>query len=109
MMNTLLDLSARGSKTPGTAREWTPDPEPSLAWFACLTRAAVRVVGARRVVPAVVDEGPFTVARWRQARLVENAPEWLKSAAEESGVDLNTAIEEFLNRFQANSGTDILA
>lgn len=37
MMNTLLDLSARGRKTPGPAGEWTPDPEPSLAWFAADT------------------------------------------------------------------------
>jgi hypothetical protein len=38
---------------------------PSLAWFAALTQFAVRLVGARRVAPDVVDEGPFTVARWR--------------------------------------------
>ncbi len=38
---------------------------PSLAWFASLTSLAVRLVGHRRVVPEVLDEGPFTVARWR--------------------------------------------
>ena len=38
---------------------------PSLAWFASLTHFAVHVVGARRVTPEVLDEGPFTVARWR--------------------------------------------
>ena len=46
----------------------TPDGDalsPSLAWFASLTRFAVRVVNARRLVPEVLDEGPFTVARWR--------------------------------------------
>ena len=46
----------------------TPDGDdlsPSLAWFAALTNFAVRLLGARRVVPEVLDEGPFTVARWR--------------------------------------------
>ncbi len=46
----------------------TPDGSqlsPSLAWFAALTGFAVRVVGTRRVAPEVLDEGPFTVARWR--------------------------------------------
>ena len=38
---------------------------PSLAWFARLTQFAVRVVAARRMVPEVSVEGPFTVARWR--------------------------------------------
>ena len=41
------------------------DLSPSLAWFAALTGFAVRIVGSRRVAPEVVDEGPFTVARWR--------------------------------------------
>jgi SNF2 family DNA or RNA helicase len=38
---------------------------PSLAWFAALTGCATRLVGAGRVTPEVLDEGPFTVARWR--------------------------------------------
>ncbi len=38
---------------------------PSLAWFATLTSLAVRLLGARRAVPDVALEGPFTVARWR--------------------------------------------
>ena len=38
---------------------------PSLAWFAALTSFAVRLVGSRRVAPEVLEEGPFTVARWR--------------------------------------------
>ena len=38
---------------------------PSLAWFAALTGFAMRLVGAGRVAPEVLDEGPFTVARWR--------------------------------------------
>jgi hypothetical protein len=37
----------------------------SLAWFAALTQFAVRIVGSGRVTPEVVEEGPFTVARWR--------------------------------------------
>lgn len=46
----------------------TPDGNqlsPSLAWFAALTGFAMRLVGAGRVTPEVLDEGPFTVARWR--------------------------------------------
>ncbi len=38
---------------------------PSIAWFASLTQFAARLVSAQRVTPVVVDEGPFTVARWR--------------------------------------------
>ena len=48
----------------------TPDGDelsPSLAWFAALTRFAVDIVRSGRVAPEVVDEGPFTVARWRPA------------------------------------------
>ncbi len=41
------------------------DLSPSLAWFAALTGFAVLVVNARRLVPEVREEGPFTVARWR--------------------------------------------
>jgi hypothetical protein len=36
----------------------------SLAWFARLTELARRTVASSRVVPAVLEEGPFTVARW---------------------------------------------
>jgi SNF2 family DNA or RNA helicase len=53
---------------------------PSLAWFASLTQFAVRVVSARRVVPAVLDEGPFTVARWRPV-LDDHHAEALRHAA----------------------------
>jgi hypothetical protein len=38
---------------------------PSLAWFSAITRFAVHIVGNGRVTPEVLDEGPFTVARWR--------------------------------------------
>ena len=53
------------------ATVWLSDvPEPpvlsdSLAWFARLTTLARRVVSAGRITPVVVEEGPFTVARWR--------------------------------------------
>lgn len=38
---------------------------PSLAWFESIVRFAASIVNAGRVTPVVVDEGPFTVARWR--------------------------------------------
>jgi hypothetical protein len=38
---------------------------PSLAWFSQVSRLAVGLVGTGRLVPSVVDEGPFTVARWQ--------------------------------------------
>ncbi|HSL73423.1 MAG TPA: DEAD/DEAH box helicase [Ilumatobacteraceae bacterium] len=37
----------------------------SLAWFARVAELARRTVSAGLLLPAVVDEGPFTVARWR--------------------------------------------
>ncbi len=37
---------------------------PSLAWFARIAELARRVVTAGRITPVIVDEGPFTVARW---------------------------------------------
>ena len=57
-----------------------PDDEtlsPSLEWFARLTTFARHLVNAGRITPVVVEEGPFTVARWRpvldepQRRLVD--------------------------------------
>jgi hypothetical protein len=38
---------------------------PSLAWFAQLTRLAVRCVSTDRISPVITIEGPFTMARWR--------------------------------------------
>ncbi len=46
----------------------TPDGDelsPSLAWFAALVGYAVKLVNARRVAPTMIQEGPFTVARWK--------------------------------------------
>ena len=37
----------------------------SLAWFARLSALAVAHVTGGRLVPTIVDEGPFTVARWK--------------------------------------------
>jgi SNF2 family DNA or RNA helicase len=47
------------SETPGA-----PYLSDSLAWFARLTELARRTVGSGRLTPVVVEEGPFTVARW---------------------------------------------
>lgn len=37
---------------------------PSIAWFARLAELARRMVSAGRMSPIIVNEGPFTVARW---------------------------------------------
>ena len=37
---------------------------PSIAWFARLAELARRMVSAGRMSPVIVEEGPFTVARW---------------------------------------------
>ncbi|MGB7878325.1 MAG: DEAD/DEAH box helicase [Ilumatobacteraceae bacterium] len=45
-----------------------PDGEylsDSIAWFARIAELARRTVSSGRLVPVVVEEGPFTVARWR--------------------------------------------
>ena len=42
-----------------------PHLSDSLAWFARVAELARRTVSAGRILPAVVEEGPFTVARWR--------------------------------------------
>ena len=42
-----------------------PHLSDSLAWFARIAELARRTVSAGRILPAVVEEGPFTVARWR--------------------------------------------
>ncbi|WP_420452403.1 DEAD/DEAH box helicase [Ilumatobacter sp.] len=39
----------------------------SIAWFARVAELARRTVGAGRLGPVVVEEGPFTVARWLPA------------------------------------------
>ncbi|MEM8745903.1 MAG: SNF2-related protein [Actinomycetota bacterium] len=37
---------------------------PSVEWFAALAELARRTVSTGRITPVVVEEGPFTVARW---------------------------------------------
>lgn len=37
---------------------------PSIAWFARIGELARRMVSAGRMSPVIVEEGPFTVARW---------------------------------------------
>jgi SNF2 family DNA or RNA helicase len=37
---------------------------PSIAWFARMAELARRIVSAGRMSPVIVEEGPFTVARW---------------------------------------------
>ena len=37
----------------------------SLAWFARIAELARRTVSAGRITPVIVNEGPFTVARWK--------------------------------------------
>ncbi len=37
---------------------------PSIAWFASVAELARRLVSAGRMSPVIVEEGPFTVARW---------------------------------------------
>ncbi|MGH9133132.1 MAG: SNF2 helicase-associated domain-containing protein, partial [Ilumatobacteraceae bacterium] len=61
----------------------TPDDDElsaSLAWFARLSGLAVAVVTSGRLTPTVVDEGPFTVARWTP--VVDDAIERTLSALE---------------------------
>ncbi|NND73481.1 MAG: DEAD/DEAH box helicase [Ilumatobacter sp.] len=53
----------------GTAVWLSELPEPdflsdSIAWFARIAELARRTVSTGRIVPTIVDEGPFTVGRW---------------------------------------------
>jgi SNF2 family DNA or RNA helicase len=44
-----------------------PDPEfvsDSIAWFARIAELARRTVSSGRIVPVIIDEGPFTAGRW---------------------------------------------
>ena len=73
-----LELPAGGTRSVSTvkldaygAAVWLSDTpagdelSPSLAWFAELARLSVGLVSTSRIAPVVVEEGPFTVARWR--------------------------------------------
>ncbi|MDW3215441.1 MAG: DEAD/DEAH box helicase [Ilumatobacteraceae bacterium] len=87
---------------------------PSLAWFARLTSFAVRLVGQRRVVPEVLDEGPFTVARWRPvlspeyddalAYAAASAPAICRNGSSASTVDILRALVDGLARAVLHHG-----
>ncbi len=87
---------------------------PSLAWFAQLTAFAVRLVGQRRVVPEVLDEGPFTVARWRPvlssqfddalAHAAASAPAICRNGTSASTTDILRALVDGLARAVLHHG-----
>ncbi len=87
---------------------------PSLAWFAQLTSFAVRLVGNRRVVPEVLDEGPFTVARWRPvlsaehvdalAHAAASAPAICRNGSSASTTDILRALVDGLARAVLHHG-----
>ncbi|MDJ0768177.1 MAG: hypothetical protein QNJ12_05255, partial [Ilumatobacter sp.] len=86
----------------------------SLAWFARLTQFAVRLVGARRVTPLVVEEGPFTVARWRPvldelhrdalAHAAASAPAICRNGSSASTADIVTSLVDGLGRAVLHHG-----
>ena len=77
-----------------------PDAEflsDSLAWFARVAELARRTVSAGRITPVVVDEGPFTVARWKpvttesiDAKITELVASMPPICTAGSGVDAGT-------------------
>ena len=87
---------------------------PSLAWFAALTSFAVRLVGSRRVTPEVVDEGPFTVARWRPvlepqhhdalAHAAASAPAICRNGSLATTEDILSALVDGLSRAVLHHG-----
>ena len=87
---------------------------PSLAWFAQLTAFAVRLVGHRRVVPEVLDEGPFTVARWRPvltpadtdalAHAAASAPPVCRNGSSATTTDILRALVDGLARAVLHHG-----
>jgi SNF2 family DNA or RNA helicase len=60
-----VQLDAMGTAVWLSELPGEPYLSDSLAWFARIAELARLTVSAGRIVPAVVDEGPFTVARWR--------------------------------------------
>jgi hypothetical protein len=122
-----LELPSGGTRTvpaveldPFGAAVWlseTPsgdDLSPSLAWFARLTGFAVRVVGAARIVPEIVQEGPFRCARWRPvltddhrdllAHLASTAPAICRNGSSASTDDILTALVDGLSRAVLHHG-----
>ncbi|MFK7918986.1 MAG: DEAD/DEAH box helicase [Ilumatobacter sp.] len=62
---------------------------PSVAWFARLAELARRMVSAGRMSPIIVDEGPFTVARWTPE--IDDEINALVSALDEAKPEVCTA------------------
>ncbi len=60
-----VQLDAMGTAVWLSDLPGAPHLSDSLAWFARVAELARRTVSAGRILPAVVEEGPFTVARWR--------------------------------------------
>lgn len=122
-----IELPSGGTRTvpaveldPFGAAVWlseTPDGDelsPSLAWFARLTAFAVRLVGGARVLPDVVDEGPFRCARWRPvltddhrdliAQLAAAAPAICRNGSSASTDDILAALVDGLARAVLHHG-----
>jgi SNF2 family DNA or RNA helicase len=59
-----VQLDAMGTAVWLSELPGEPYLSDSLAWFARIAELARLTVSAGRLVPAIVDEGPFTVARW---------------------------------------------
>ena len=86
----------------------------SLAWFAQLTSFAVRILNARRLIPEVATEGPFTVARWRPvlddphreaiAHAAASAPAICRNGSSATTEDILTALVDGLARSVLHSG-----
>ena len=60
-----VQLDAMGTAVWLSELPGDPYLSDSLAWFARAAELARRTVSAGRILPVVVEEGPFTVARWR--------------------------------------------
>jgi hypothetical protein len=60
-----VQLDAMGTAVWLSVLPDAPHLSDSIAWFARVAELARRTVTAGRIVPVVVEEGPFTVARWR--------------------------------------------
>jgi hypothetical protein len=77
---------------------------PSLAWFAQLTRLAVRCVSTDRISPVITTEGPFTRARWRPVLTVPSGD----CALEELLSELETSAPQICRMGSTASATHIL-
>jgi superfamily II DNA or RNA helicase len=60
-----VQLDAMGTTVWLSELPGDPYLSDSVAWFARVAELARRTVSAGRILPVVVEEGPFTVARWR--------------------------------------------